>query len=122
MSEIERWLIARTELIVTARRMKEKGLTMAPLIEIKGLSSAVAGAKKGIADLRSAAAGLNSETTALNLEIVDLTEQVKQHRKDLRFEAETLGNGAPTGEPVTPSRPPGSPEVAETASTTFPQA
>lgn len=112
MDDFQQWLVARTELIATARIMKQRGLGIMPLIEIKGLGAAVAGAKKGISDLRSAAAGLNTETTALNLEIVDLTEQVKQHRKDLRFEAETLGNSPPPDEPEKPPPPVASPQAA----------
>lgn len=65
-----------------------------PLIEIKGLGAHVASAKKSIADLREAASGFHTESTALTGELTDLTEQIKQHRADLRFEAETLGNGS----------------------------
>lgn len=65
---------------------------MARLIEIKGLGADVASVKKGIGELRAAAAELNTEGTALKAEMVDLTDQIKEHRQDLRFEAETLGN------------------------------
>lgn len=65
---------------------------MARLIEIKGLGADVASVKRGIGDLRAAAAELNTEGSALKAEMVDLTDQIKEHRKDLRFEAETLGN------------------------------
>lgn len=79
---------------------------MARLIEIKGLGDAVAGAKKGISDLKAAAGGLNAETGMLVAEINDLTDQVKQHRADLKFEAETLGNSpsvtTAVPEPVAP--------------------
>lgn len=69
---------------------------MARLLEIKGLSADVAGIKKGIVDLRAAASGLNTEKTALVSEIADLTDQIKQYRTDIRFEAEQLGNGGET--------------------------
>ena len=62
------------------------------LIEIKGLKDIVASAKKSIGEIRSSATQLNTETAGLKAEIDDLTNQVKQHRTDLRFEAETLGN------------------------------
>lgn len=65
-----------------------------PLIEIKGLSASVAAVKGSIGDLRTSAAVLNTESSALKAEIDDLTTQIKQHRTDLRFEAETLGNGS----------------------------
>lgn len=115
MADITTELAGLTDRVLAYRiaRIINRGTNM-PLIEIKGLGTAVAGAKKGISDLRQAAAGLNTETTALNLEIVDLTEQVKQHRKDLRFEAETLGNGAPTDEPEKPLPPVASPEGQQT--------
>lgn len=70
------------------------GDDMARLIEIKGLSDAVAGAKKGISDLKAAAGGLNTSTGMLVAEINDLKNQVEQHRADLKFEAETLGNSS----------------------------
>lgn len=65
---------------------------MARLIEIKGLGADVASVKKGIGELRSVAAELNTEGAAFKAELTDLTDQIKQHRADLRFEAETLGN------------------------------
>lgn len=65
---------------------------MARLIEIKGLGADVASVKRGIGDLRSVAADLNREGAALKAEMADLTEQLREHRRDLRFEAETLGN------------------------------
>jgi hypothetical protein len=67
---------------------------MARLIEIKGLGDAVAGAKKGISDLKVAAGSLNASTGMLVAEINDLKDQVEQHRADLKFEAETLGNSS----------------------------
>lgn len=69
-----------------------------PLIEIKGLASSVANARKGISEVRAAATSLNVESAALVNEMNDIKDQVAQHRKDLRFEAETLGNGAPDEE------------------------
>jgi predicted nucleic acid-binding Zn-ribbon protein len=65
------------------------------LLEIKGLGAHVAAAKRGIADVRTAAADLNNSTGALAMELRDVTAQVEAARKDLRFEAETLGNSAP---------------------------
>lgn len=75
-----------------------EGADVARLIEIKGLGDAVAGAKKGISDLKAAAGDLNASTGKLVAEIKDLTEQVEQHRADLKFEAESLGNSPQTSE------------------------
>ena len=97
-------------------------MTMPPLIEIKGLGLAVASAKKGIADLRVETAGLSTDASALVSAIQDVRTQIKQAHEDLKFEAETLGNGAPTDEPEKPSPPPVTPEVAKEPSTTFPAA
>lgn len=78
--------------VVTSAPVKKAA--MAPLIEIKGLSTTINAAKKGISDLRSAATSFQSESSALTSELNDLTAQIKQHRDDLQFEAETLGNSA----------------------------
>ena len=69
---------------------------MPPLIEIKGLGAAVANAKKGIADLRTETAGLSTDASALVSAIQDVRTQIKQAHEDLKFEAETLGNGGET--------------------------
>lgn len=64
------------------------------LIEIKGLKDTIAGVKGSIGEIRSIAAGVNEEATGLRAELSDLQVQLKQHRADLRFEAETLGNSS----------------------------
>ncbi|MCK1585470.1 hypothetical protein IVB03_39440 [Bradyrhizobium sp. 168] len=99
-----------TERVIAYRIIREMGLM--PLIEIKGLGTAVASAKKGIADVRTAAAELNTEAGQLVAEIGDLTSQVKQHRADLRFEAETLGNSSPPPEPRDLQQTPQPPSMA----------
>lgn len=66
---------------------------MAALIEIKGLGAAVASAKKGIAGVREATGGLSSEAAALVSAVNEVRAQIKQAHDDLKFEAETLGNG-----------------------------
>lgn len=65
---------------------------MARLIEIKGLGADVATVKRRIGELRAVAADLNAQGGALTAEMIELTEQIREHRHDLRFEAETLGN------------------------------
>ena len=82
------------------RNLKEGKL--AGLIEIKGLGQAVAAAKKGIADVRSETAGLQTDASSLVLAIQDVRQQINQAKADLAFEAQTLGNGAPTEQPSEP--------------------
>lgn len=69
---------------------------MPPLIEIKGLSATVAAAKRGIADVRAATSGLSAEAGHLVSAVNDVRAQIKQAHDDLKFEAETLGNGGET--------------------------
>lgn len=96
--EIERLTLGVVCLRTVHQLIYKKEIDMgARLIEIKGLGADVASVKKGIGDLRVAAAELNTQSSGLKAEIGDLTDQIKQHRADLRFEAETLGNG-PGGE------------------------
>jgi hypothetical protein len=118
------WLTRGVRAVRIARQIRT--LEMARMIEIKGLGNIVAEAKKGIGELRGAAAGLNTETSGLKAEIDDLTAQVKQHRADLRFEAETLGNSSvePVQEPKTPPPPlppPPPPDVVHTFDITLQQ-
>ena len=84
---------------------------MARLIEIKGLGADIAGIKKGMGDLRKIAAEVGAEHTGLKAELGDLKDQLQAHRADLRFEAESLGNGGghvdepPLKSEVEPSKP-----------------
>lgn len=67
---------------------------MARLLEIKGLGADIASVKKGIGDLRSLATEVNTESDGLKAELSDLKDQIKEHRADLKFEAETLKNSS----------------------------
>ena len=78
-------------LLNTANNIREG--KMPPLIEIKGLGAAVQSAKAGIASVRSETAGLSTDATALVAAIQDVRKQISQAQSDLKFEAETLGNG-----------------------------
>lgn len=78
-------------LLNTANNIREG--KMPPLIEIKGLGAAVQSAKAGIAGLRAETAGLSTDATALVTAIKDVRAQIAQAHSDLKFEAETLGNG-----------------------------
>ena len=108
------WLTRGVRAVRIARQIRND--EMARLIEIKGLGNIVAEAKKGIGELRASAGELNTQTSGLKAEIDDLTAQVKQHRADLRFEAETLGNSSPEPveeEPKTPLPPLSPPAPSE---------
>jgi hypothetical protein len=110
ITELE-WLTRGVRAVRIARETyTRREAQMARLIEIKGLGNIVAEAKKGIGELRGAAGDLNVETAGLKAEINDLTDQVKQHRKDLRFEAETLGNGGGDLDEKKPEPPVKAPE------------
>jgi hypothetical protein len=76
---------------------------MPPLIEIKGLGSAVAEAKKGIAGVRAATMGLSAESARLIAAVNDVRAQIAQAHDDLQFEATMLGNSEPSS--TTQSQP-----------------
>jgi len=99
--EIERLTLGIRALRIVHLLIHRRDVEMARLIEIKGLGADVASVKKGIGELRSVAAELNTEGAAFKAELTDLTEQIKQHRADLRFEAETLGNSGGSEEEKT---------------------
>lgn len=67
---------------------------MPPLIEIKGLGAAVQSARAGIATVRTETAGLTVDSAGLVAAIKDVRTQIKQAHDDLKFEAESLGNGS----------------------------
>lgn len=70
-------------------------------IEIKGLANLVSGARQGISDVRAAFSELGTESRGLKADAESITEQVRQHRDDLRFEASSLGNSSNEEEKVT---------------------
>jgi hypothetical protein len=72
-----------------------------PLIEIKGLGAIVANAKKGIAEVRSETSGLSTDASALVSAVQDVRAQIQKAHEDLKFEAETLGNGGETASGTT---------------------
>ena len=59
---------------------------------IKGLSEAMAEAKKSIALARAAPAALKESATALVATCKELKDQVDQMHSDIKFEATELGN------------------------------
>lgn len=61
-------------------------------IEIKGLGSVVAQARKAINDVREQSAGLRDDTAALAVTLREVRKAVNQAHDDLKFEAETLKN------------------------------
>jgi hypothetical protein len=87
-----------TDRLTTARVLTSisndvKSGRVAPLIEIKGLGAAVQAAKQGIAGVRGETAGLSIDAALLMTAIQGVRKQITQAREDLKFEAETLGNG-----------------------------
>jgi hypothetical protein len=93
--EISAALSELTDRIIAYRvitKMDREG-TLPPLIEIKGLGAIVADAKKGIAGVRAETAGLSTDAAALVAAVQDVRVQIKQAHDDIKFEAETLGNG-----------------------------
>ena len=83
-----------TARVLTAISNDAKAGKVTPLIEIKGLGAAVLAAKQGIAGLRSETAGLSTDAAALMMAVQGVRKQIAQAHEDLKFEAETLGNGA----------------------------
>lgn len=96
--DITRELAELTDRVTAVRvitTMNREG-RLPPLIEIKGLGAIVADAKKGIAGVRAETAGLSIDAAALVSAVQDVRGQIKQAHADLKFEAETLGNGGET--------------------------
>lgn len=95
--------------IVTARTLAHVATEiregrMPPLIEIKGLGNIVADARKAIAGVRSETAGLNTDAGNLVTAVKDVRAQIQQAHADLKFEAETLGNGGETSSDTTSAK------------------
>lgn len=63
-------------------------------MEIKGLADKVRGARQAISKAREASSGLEKACTEFAMDADALTEQVKKHHDDLKFEASTLGNSS----------------------------
>ena len=66
------------------------------MIEIKGLGDAVRSAKAGIAEVRRATADVHDSSRALIATLGDLKKQIDAAHDDVKFEASTLGNSAPS--------------------------
>lgn len=96
--DITHELAEATDRIVAARvvtKLQREG-RLPPLIEIKGLGNMVADARKSIAEVKSEGAGLTTDATAFVTAVKDVRAQIQQAHSDLKFEAETLGNGGET--------------------------
>ena len=91
--ELERWLIARTELIVAARLMKQRGLQIMPL-ELKGLKGQSLQAAGHIERLNRAYAAFNTAAPAHAADVEGLVPQIEGLSEDLAFAAQVLGNSA----------------------------
>jgi len=79
-------------LSMALERERYRRRAMARLIEIKGLGDTIAATTRAIGDVKARAASVNITAGMLGAELADLNEQLQQHRDDLRFHADTLGN------------------------------
>lgn len=132
IDRLELWLTARTELIVTARRMKQQGVGIMP-IELKGIRGKALKAAAALDRINSAYDSFNEKAPAHAADVEGLMPQIEALHDDLTFAAQVLGNSsgesklaetpkpAPavtTGETTqTTVRPP---EVEQTTAATFP--
>lgn len=124
-NELERWLIARTELIVTARRLKQEGLGIMP-IELKGLKGKALKAAAALDRINSAYDSFNEKAPAHAADVEGLMPQIEALHDDLTFAAQVLGNSAngsgesekPKDEPKPPPavKPPELPKSESSAS------
>lgn len=88
---IERWIIARTELIVTARLMRQKGLTIMP-IEIKGLRGKALKAAPVFDRMNGAYDKLIETASSHTADVEGLAPQIDAMQDDITFAVQTLGN------------------------------
>lgn len=81
---------------------ESKGLVLAPSrqpvqvlppIQIRGLAADVMTVKRGFSEIREVVRDVNLLSAALKQDLHDVKAQLQGHREDIRFEAETLGNG-----------------------------
>lgn len=71
-----------------------RGSSAMGLVKIAGLSNLVQGVCDQITTLRVNGAALQESVAALNLTMQGIKQQVDATHDDLKFEAETLGNGS----------------------------
>ena len=99
--ELERWLIARTELIVAARLMKQRGLLIMPL-ELKGLKTSMLNLAGRVERLNRIAVEADETGALLEGHLGDIKEQIGAHVEDIEFAANVLGNSAGGSTPLPP--------------------
>lgn len=63
-----------------------------PPLKIRGLGDEVVRAKAMLGEVRSAMTDVGEAATALRQDLEDLKDQLLDHRDDIRFEAEKMGN------------------------------
>jgi hypothetical protein len=107
---IERWIIARTELIVAARQMRQKGLTIMP-IEIKGLKGKALKASSVFDRMNSAYDKLIETGSNHAADVEGLSPQIEAMQDDITFAVQTLGNSIGASEPPPPPPVPESPRA-----------
>lgn len=71
---------------------KPQALTALPPIQLAGLGNIMQGAKRAFAAARDSYVTMGTEAAALKQDADDVTEQLRKHRTDLRFEAQVGRN------------------------------
>lgn len=99
---IERWIIARTELIVAARQMRQKGLTIMP-IEIKGLKGKALKVAAVFDRMNGAYDKLIETGSNHAADVEGLAPQIEAMQDDITFAVQTLGNSVGASEPPPPA-------------------
>ena len=114
IDQVERAISRATDLMVARRVLREKGLVavtdesrsvatatettmqrveVLPPIQIRGLAQDVSLVRRGISRLRELITDVHAARSGLEQDLGDIREQITEHRRDIRFEAEQLGNG-----------------------------
>lgn len=113
--DVEIALVQATERMAAHRVLRERGLMavadesrsvttanesapmqrveVLPPIQIRGLASDVSLLRRGISKIRELVADVHAARGGLEQDLADVRDQIVGHRRDIRFEAEQLGNG-----------------------------
>jgi hypothetical protein len=94
MSDADKQVTVVTSNTPSARARVE----VLPPIQIRGLAADVRSVKRGFAEIREIVRDVNGVAAALTQDLSDVKDQLHQHRQDIRFEAEQLGNSGGNGE------------------------
>jgi hypothetical protein len=75
-----------------APAVRRPAVQVLPPIQIRGLAADVMTVKRGFSEIREVVRDVNLVSAALKQDLHAVKDQLHQHREDIRFEAETLGN------------------------------